>query len=227
MLPVVGDINDYVEDWPEKIHVQNTSAFACDVRDCFRDCLSSHDGGVQVCLNVYDVSQSDGIHHINDLFASTESPLKFGGIFHVGVEIFNTEWKYGYIGFGTGVCCGIPKVDAQHRFKQQICLPKTYLSPSKIAQVIEGLQLEFWGRDYDLLDKNCCHFANELCQRLGCGSIPTWVQRGANICKTLRVAARSMSLGEFPMEWLASCNSESRVSNADNEQFPERRICLI
>merc|ERR1719235_229174 len=117
--------SDSADDFPEKVRVQNVRPFACSVRDCF-----DADGeGVQVCLNVYDVSQMDAIHHINDLFALTESPLKFGGIFHVAVEIFNTEWKYGFIPSGTGVHCGLPGQDCQPRFKQQVRMPRSPLPP--------------------------------------------------------------------------------------------------
>jgi len=216
----LGDIDNF----PEKSHIQNMKAFVVDSHDC----LDSDNQGVDVCLNVYDVSQANAIHTINNVFALTESPLKFGGIFHVGVEIFNAEWKYGFNGIGSGVHRGLPRVDFQHRFKQQIRLPKTLLTPDKIAKVIQELQVEFWGKDYDLIEKNCCHFANELCQRLGCGSIPAWVHRGANICQNLRIAARSLSLGEFPVEWLAStasCNSETRATSGDHNHV--RRTCLI
>lgn len=223
MLLNPADNGDCVDDFPEKVNVQNVRSFACDVRDCF-----DTDGeGVQVCLNVYDVSQSDAIHGINDLFALTESPLKLGGIFHVAVEIFNTEWKYGWIPSGTGVHCGLPRQDCQHRFKQQVRMSRTLLPPEKIAKVIEGLQVEFWGKDYDLTDKNCCHFANELCQRLGCGSIPAWVHRGANIAQNLRAVARSLSFGEFSVDWIASCNSERRVTDDDRRASPLRRTRFI
>lgn len=217
------DRSNCVDDFPEKVRVQNVRPFTCDVRDCF----DGEDSGVQICLNVYDVSQMDLIHHINDLFALTESPLKFGGIFHVAVEIFNTEWKYGFIPSGTGVHCGLPGQDCQHRFKQQIRLPRSPLPPEKIAKVIEGLQGEFWGRDYDLIDNNCCHFANELCERLGCGSIPAWVHRGASIASNLRAVARSLSLGEFGVDWTASCNSESRLTDDDHRVAPMRRTRFV
>merc|ERR1719253_260497 len=153
-----------MENSLEKTLMHDTKVSAIDSPDC----LVSDNQGIDVYLNVYDVSQANAIHHINNVFALTESPLKFGGIFHVGVEIFNAEWKYGFHGTGSGVHRGLPRVDCQHRFKQQIRLPKTLLKPDKIAKVIQELQAEFWGDDYDLIEKNCCHFANELCQRLGC-----------------------------------------------------------
>lgn len=231
-LGPAADHSDYMDDFPEKIRVQNVRPFTCDVRDCF----DGDEEGVQVYLNVYDVSKMDAIHHINDLFALTESPLKLGGIFHVAVEIFNTEWKYGWVRSGTGVHCGLPRQDRQHHFKQQVRMPRTFLPPEKIAKVIDRLQREFRGQDYDLIDRNCCHFANELSQRLGCGSIPAWVHRGANIVSNLRSVARSLSLGDFAADWNASCKSESRATDDDRRRCaldsvlitePMRRTCCI
>jgi len=40
----------------------------------------------------------------------------------------------------------------------------------------------FWcGRQYDILGQNCCSFANALCERIGVGSIPPWVDRFARV----------------------------------------------
>merc|ERR1712194_720802 len=36
---------------------------------------------------------------------------------------------------------------------------------------------EYPGHDYDLLRRNCTHFADDFCQRLGVGGIPGWIHR--------------------------------------------------
>ena len=36
------------------------------------------------------------------------------------------------------------------------------------------------GREYNLLRRNCCHFSDALCVRMGVGPIPTWVHRLAD-----------------------------------------------
>jgi len=42
--------------------------------------------------------------------------------------------------------------------------------------------IENWpGDDYDLLRRNCCHFADELSICLGVGSIPSYIHRFARI----------------------------------------------
>ncbi|CAE7560924.1 unnamed protein product [Symbiodinium pilosum] len=40
---------------------------------------------------------------------------------------------------------------------------------------------EYQGRDYDTLRRNCCHFCEDLCQRLGVSKLPDWVYRLARI----------------------------------------------
>ncbi|CAE7283269.1 unnamed protein product [Symbiodinium sp. CCMP2592] len=35
--------------------------------------------------------------------------------------------------------------------------------------------------DYDLLRRNCCHFADDFARRLGVGGIPGWVMRLAKV----------------------------------------------
>lgn len=60
-------------------------------------------------------------------------------------------------------------------------LRATRLSEDAIAEVISQLIEEYPGDDYDLLRRNCCHFADDFCRRLGVGGIPGWVHRLARI----------------------------------------------
>ena len=41
--------------------------------------------------------------------------------------------------------------------------------------------LRYPGGDYDLLRRNCCHFADDFARRLGVGGIPSWIMRLAKI----------------------------------------------
>merc|ERR1719230_1514234 len=55
------------------------------------------------------------------------------------------------------------------------------LTPEQVGSVISGLLEEYPGHDYDLLHRNCCHFADEFCRRLGVGGIPSWLHRLARL----------------------------------------------
>lgn len=139
--------------------------------------------GLTVRVHIYDVSQEEGIQRLNRVLAHKKSPLKFGGVFHAGVEVNGLEWSYGYSPDETrpGICCVEPRAHPQHHFRQTVQLRNTLLSPETIADIISELIEEYPGPDYNLLRRNCCHFADEFCQRLGVGGIPRWVHRLARI----------------------------------------------
>jgi len=145
-------------------------------------------------LNVYDVSQEERVQKLNKVLAHKNSPLKFGGVFHVGVEIDGLEWSYGCstVESVPGVSCTLPREHPQHHFRQTIGGRRTPLSPEDIADIISQMIEEYPGDDYDLLRRNCCHFADDFCQRLRVSRIPGWVHRlarvGAGLDGALQVA---------------------------------------
>jgi len=140
-------------------------------------------GGKPVYLHIYDVSQEDGIRKLNKVLAHKYSPLKLGGVFHAGVEINGLEWSYGMSQIETlpGLSCVLPKQHPSHRYRQSVKLHRSKLSPEEVADLISQLAEEYPGHDYNLLRRNCCHFADDLCQRIGAGRIPGWVHRLARI----------------------------------------------
>eukprot|EP00401_Gymnodinium_catenatum_P029176 CAMPEP_0117474332 /NCGR_PEP_ID=MMETSP0784-20121206/9230_1 /TAXON_ID=39447 /ORGANISM="" /LENGTH=444 /DNA_ID=CAMNT_0005268555 /DNA_START=33 /DNA_END=1367 /DNA_ORIENTATION=- len=139
--------------------------------------------GLPVLLHIYDVSQEDRVRKLNRVLAHTSSPLKFGGIFHAGVEVAGLEWSFGMTVTETmcGVACVEPKSHPDHNFRETIELRRTKFSPEEIAELLSQLIEEYPGDDYCLLRRNCCHFADDFCRRLGVGGIPGWVHRLARI----------------------------------------------
>jgi len=136
-----------------------------------------------VRLHIYDVSHEGAIMQINSVFAHKDSRVKFGGAFHVGVEVNNLEWCFGFSGSHTkpGVSCVMPRGHPNHHFRQTVFLGYTELSPEDISTIISDLIEQYPGPDYDLLSRNCCHFADDFCCRLGVGHIPNWIHRFADI----------------------------------------------
>ncbi|CAJ1406970.1 unnamed protein product [Effrenium voratum] len=145
-----------------------------------------------VILNVYDVSNSSGIQWINALFANHYSPVKFGGIFHIGVQVGSKEWSYGYKAEGSGVFWTPPLFQACHHFRESICMANAKLSQVEIAAIMKELEAEWTGPSYNVFRRNCCHFADAVCQRLGVGSVPEWTYRLANIGSTAAEAFRML-----------------------------------
>merc|ERR1719210_85353 len=68
-----------------------------------------------------------------------------------------------------------------HRFRQTVRLRNSKFSGEDIAAMISELIEEYPGSDYDLLRRNCCHFADDFARRLGAGRIPRWVHRLARM----------------------------------------------
>mmetsp|Transcript_27287 Transcript_27287/g.78567 ORF Transcript_27287/g.78567 Transcript_27287/m.78567 type:complete len:435 (-) Transcript_27287:13-1317(-) len=143
--------------------------------------------GVPVFLHIYDVSQEDGVRKLNKFLAHRYSPLKFGGVFHAGVEVNGLEWSYGMSPSSTlpGLTCVLPKTHPCHRYRQTVDMRRSPLSAEEIADLISHLAEEYPGNDYHILRRNCCHFADDFCRRIGVGGIPGWVHRlarvGANV----------------------------------------------
>jgi len=140
--------------------------------------LPEENCGTPVLLHIYDVSLSSSVQKLNEVLAHSLSPLKFGGIFHAGVEISSAaEWSYGYTACGTGVHSGVPTKHPCHHYRETLLIGQTFLTREKIASVIDALKVEYKGGDYHLVRRNCCHFASDLCSKLGAGEIPGWIQR--------------------------------------------------
>lgn len=132
---------------------------------------------VPIFLNIYDVTHYAGVQWLNALFANQYSPVKFGGIFHIGVQIGQKEWSYGYKADGTGVFWTPPLFQAAHHFRESVRMAPTKFSKRRIASVITELEAEWTGRSYNVFGRNCCHFADALCQRLDIGRVPEWTCR--------------------------------------------------
>jgi len=133
-----------------------------------------------VQLHVYDVSQKPGVQWFNAFLAHRWSPIKFGGVFHVGVEILGKEWWFGACPFGTGVSWCTPLSQTEHHYRETLDMPECTLTEVQIGCVLQVMMTEYPGSSYHLLRRNCCHFAGDFCRRLGVGEVPAWLGRLAD-----------------------------------------------
>jgi len=130
---------------------------------------------VPVTLNVYNVGTSSLPMMINSVL----KPLGTGA-FHCGVELMGSEWSFTDISGPrkaelSGVFPCAPKTCPGHTFTDTVPMGNAYLSEADLHNLVLVLEQEWPAVVYDTLHNNCCHFANEFCQRLGVGSIPPWV----------------------------------------------------
>jgi len=126
-------------------------------------------GGEPVWLHVYDVS-GNTVHWVNSVVRPVGT-----GAFHAAVEVFGHEWSFGYTISGTGVYSCRPRSNNQHKYRESVCMGGTYLQEKKVTELVDQLRKDWLGKDYDLLVRNCCHFSDALCRKLGVGPAPEWV----------------------------------------------------
>ena len=134
-----------------------------------------------VYLNIYDVTKLESVKVLNALLAHCWAPVKVGGIFHVAVEIEGLEWSYGktFTASRSGVFGLPPGEDRSHNFRERILLGDTKLNMDSINAVLRDIADEYPGQGYDVLRRNCCHFAQDFCQRLGVDAPPEYISRFA------------------------------------------------
>lgn len=134
------------------------------------------DGGATepevVRLNVYDLTRWRFVEAYN------RRVLPLGaGVFHVGIEVFGCEYQFGFRSEGTGVTKSKPGKDSSHRFRGSINLGRTRLTKTEVEAIVLELAKEWRGRHYNVLRRNCAHFAHITAQRLGVKPLPDWVDQ--------------------------------------------------
>jgi len=129
--------------------------------------------GNEVLLNVYDLGETNAMRKVNAASAAIG-----GGVYHAGVEIFGVEFAYGSTETpSTGVTKCYPRCHPGHTYRSTVQMGTTKLSEMKVQRILERMVDEWRGTDYHFIRKNCLDFSNALCQELGVGKIPAWVDR--------------------------------------------------
>jgi len=152
-------------------------------------------GRSPVKLHIYDVTREPHIQTINRVMAHESSPVKLGGLFHVGVEVNGEEYCFGYTSKAgvPGVWQHLPRSHPYHHYRQTLYLDSTKLSPKEVGEVVGQMSSEYMGTDYHVFHRNCTHFAHDLCTRLGVGGLPGWVHRLAHVGACVDNAVRAVN----------------------------------
>ncbi|KAE9617385.1 hypothetical protein Lal_00034819 [Lupinus albus] len=151
-----------------------------------------------VILHIYDVTNSGSdktnntILQINKIF---KDGIGLGGIFHSAVQVYgDDEWSFGFCEQGTGVFSCPSGKNPMYTYRESLILGKTNFSIFKVNQILRELSREWPGSSYDLLARNCNHFCDEFCERLGVLKLPGWVNRFANAGDTAMEVAGNTAL---------------------------------
>lgn len=139
-----------------------------------------------VLLHIYDLSAD--LQKANELLAFSLYLVAVGGAFHVGVESFGSEWSYGAL----GVLNAPPRSAGGHVYHCSLHLGRTSLTEDGFAELLHQMCQEWRGADYQVLGHNCCSFASDLCDRLGVGPMPPWVNRIARLLHLGQEAGREV-----------------------------------
>lgn len=133
------------------------------------------------------------VYNLNDTFVDTNRLLTFsheqgavGGLFHVGVEVYGSEWAYGVC----GVSCSPPRAESPHVYECSVYMGATSLNRGQFTLLLYELCRVWRGAEYDIVGHNCCSFARELCEKIGVGATPPWVDRFARLLHAGREAGQ-------------------------------------
>lgn len=119
------------------------------------------------------------VYHLNKTVVTRalNRNLKSYGAFHSGVEVYGREWSFGmtFDDWSTGITWNPPGENPDHTYCEALSMGYTTLSPTQVWQLIEEMKCEWRGCTYHLLSRNCHHFSDAFCQKLGVNRIPTWL----------------------------------------------------
>ncbi|CAJ1386093.1 unnamed protein product [Effrenium voratum] len=135
---------------------------------------------IPVTLHIYHVSTDSRVGAVNEYLEAMGT-----GAFHAGVEVNGKEWSYGYSPDGSGVFSCSPKGCKAHVYKDSLEMGECQKSSAEIEAIIQEMEGDWPGFDYDLLRKNCCLFSKALVEKLGVGPVPSWVTNLAAAGATL------------------------------------------
>jgi len=177
-------------------------------------------GLAEVALNIYSVGTAAALFAFN----AACKPLGLGA-FHCGVEVFGEEWSFSDVyenDCGTeppsdGVFSSVPMSCAGHTFLERVPMGRTLLRRAELRSLVALLIREWPASSYDVLTRNCCHFSEDFCRRLGVGPIPEWVKSLAGAGAALEAAGdgqccRSLAGGLAETTPLAFCTITSLAS---------------
>jgi len=113
------------------------------------------------------------------------------GVYHSGVVINGREYTFGGGGgSGSGVVEHTPgaaygRKDGNWQFYKTVDLGCTKLNSKQISGALSNLRGLFPSNSYDLMGKNCNHFCELFCMKLGV-TYPGWVNRAAKMANSFR-----------------------------------------
>ncbi|CAE7238954.1 unnamed protein product [Symbiodinium sp. CCMP2592] len=144
---------------------------------------------VHVTVVVYDLPYCENVNNLLWLFGT--------GLYHIGVEVQGVEWIFNPVPDARGR--GVHQLPLRHKCPRKLVpLGRSVLNAEEVAIVLDQLASDcsdWQACHYHLFERNCGHFAMEVCQRLQVGPFPTWVGSLVRCCKTSKcIQSKSLIL---------------------------------
>lgn len=162
--------------------------------------------GVPVILNVYDLAAQNSYTYWCGV-----------GVFHTGVEVYGIEYAYGGHEYDmSGIFATNPReAPGAVIFRESITMGETTLSQAEVQQVVMKMGQQYKGNKYHLLQKNCNHFASDLCSKLVGKSAPIWINRLAGLAILLHCL--------LPTAWVPPLQTPSMLPDLPSAGSARRR----
>eukprot|EP00127_Corallochytrium_limacisporum_P005824 Clim_evm5s212 gene=Clim_evmTU5s212 len=168
--------------------------------------------GTPVLLHIYDMHWANEYAHYIGM-----------GAYHSGVEVYGKEYAYGaHAQPGTGVFTTLPLALAHMpqpdlKFRQTIHMGYTKASVFEVQNVAWKLGVQYQGRAYHLLTRNCNHFASDMVYDLVGKRSPRWVNTLAGLAAWVPCLVPG-DLIEPPLAADPNADEDSDVDGSSNTQ---------
>lgn len=133
----------------------------------------------KVLVHVYDLGN-------NPFWRSYNYVVGGYGAFHTGVEVYGLEWCFEMLPdeFSSGISHNEPMKHPCHGYRETICLGYTSMTKMQVIHLISDMSYKWTSCTYELLTRNCHHFSDTFCRRLGVGHLPSWLNELAHTVAT-------------------------------------------
>jgi len=173
-----------------------------------------------VTLHLYDFLTSGEGQALNGVLRQLGT-----GAFHCGVEVYGKEWSFRGRSSpgGSGVFWIHPK-SASKSYRESVQMGKTSMSEEDVQRLLRMLMKQWPSNNYDILKRNCCHFSDQFCQRLGVGNIPTWITNLANTGKSIEEDINGVNVFLDQAVWGIAAQPTDKTPSEDSRSTTSREV---
>jgi hypothetical protein len=114
---------------------------------------------LRVSASIYDL----GSGAFNAIAASISAN---NGLYHVGIEVADVEWSYGYCESGSGVFAVAPGGSSLGQLHETVFLGETQADVPRILHILHEMARTWIGPEYSITSKNCITFSKAFLARL-------------------------------------------------------------